>query len=79
MEHADHDTTEGTKEGLTGARVIELARRARLARRTAAEFMRRWAVEQAVEEVGLVALRSGAIDLPSQRIAGERVESEQGI
>lgn len=56
----------GANNGNTGARVVELAQKVRLAQRTAAEFMRRWAVEQAVEEVGLVALRDGSIDLPSQ-------------
>lgn len=54
----------GAQGGETGARVVELAGKVRLAQRTAAEFMRRWAVEQAVEEVGLVALRDGSIDLP---------------
>lgn len=63
-------------EGETGARVIELARKARIAQRTAAEFMRRWAIEQSVEEIGLIALRSAAIDLPVQ--AYEPLSAESG-
>jgi hypothetical protein len=60
MEHPNETTTEGQ----TAARAIELAQKARLARRAAVEFMRRWAVEQTVENVGLVALSTGLIDLP---------------
>lgn len=52
------------KDGKTAAHAIDLARKARLAQRAAAEFLRRWAVEQTVENVGLVALAYGAIDLP---------------
>ncbi len=63
-------------DGNKAERVIELARKARIAQRTAAEFMRRWAVELAVENVGLVALSQGAIDLPVQGRPDLAVESK---
>lgn len=59
----DHEA-QYVMDGETALRVLELAEKARHARRMTAEFVRRWAVEQKVGEVGLVALSTGLIDLP---------------
>lgn len=61
-------------DGDKAARVLELAQKARHARRMAAEYIRRWAVEQTVDNVGLVALSTGLIDVPLQR----NVDAEVG-
>ena len=62
-------------DGNTAARVLELAEKARHARRMAAEYIRRWAVEQVVENVGLVALSTGPIDVPVNRLDTAEVSS----
>ena len=69
MEHSNEHARDGNRdrEGSDVKRVIELAGKVRLAQRTAAAFLRHWAVEQAAEEIGLIALRSAMFDMPSGR------------
>lgn len=73
----DHETDKA-KDGMSAAHAIELARKARLAQRAAADFLRRWAVEQTVDNVGLVALGCGLIDLPLSVAKAGTVQTASG-